>query len=88
MDVTDARTIGPAYDAAERLLGAPIDILINNARKSCMPKPSSRMPTPTPGDADSVDHPSFLSEDNATSTFWLVNVGPSLPLTCDTPEIW
>ena len=31
MDVTDAGTIGPAFDEAERLLGAPIDVLINNA---------------------------------------------------------
>ncbi len=31
MDVTQASSIGPAFDAAEKALGAPIDILLNNA---------------------------------------------------------
>jgi NAD(P)-dependent dehydrogenase (short-subunit alcohol dehydrogenase family) len=31
LDVTDTATIGAAYDEAERLLGAPVDVLVNNA---------------------------------------------------------
>lgn len=31
LDVTDARTIEPAFDAAERELGGPVDILVNNS---------------------------------------------------------
>lgn len=31
VDVTDASSIGPAFDAAERALGGPVDLLVNNA---------------------------------------------------------
>jgi NAD(P)-dependent dehydrogenase (short-subunit alcohol dehydrogenase family) len=31
LDVTDPESIGPAFDAAEKALGAPVDILFNNA---------------------------------------------------------
>ncbi|MBI4191856.1 MAG: SDR family oxidoreductase [Betaproteobacteria bacterium] len=31
LDVTDPHTIAPAFDAAERQLDAPVDVLINNA---------------------------------------------------------
>lgn len=31
LDVTDDATIAPAFDTAERLLGAPVDLLVNNA---------------------------------------------------------
>lgn len=31
LDVTDEATIGPAFDAAEAALGAPVDLLLNNA---------------------------------------------------------
>lgn len=31
LDVTDETTVGPAFDEAHRLLGAPVDVLVNNA---------------------------------------------------------
>lgn len=31
MDVTDSSTIAPAFDAVEKALGAPVDVLLNNA---------------------------------------------------------
>lgn len=31
LDVADVNTIGPAFDAAERALGAPANVLVNNA---------------------------------------------------------
>ncbi|VTU30884.1 SDR family NAD(P)-dependent oxidoreductase [Variovorax sp. PBL-E5] len=31
LDVTDVRSIAPAFDAAEQQLGAPVDVLVNNA---------------------------------------------------------
>ena len=31
LDVTDSTSIAPAFDAAEQALGAPVDVLINNA---------------------------------------------------------
>jgi len=31
LDVTDSSSIAPAFDAAEQALGAPVDVLINNA---------------------------------------------------------
>lgn len=31
LDVTDETTVSPAFDEAHRLLGAPVDVLVNNA---------------------------------------------------------
>lgn len=38
MDVTRAATLGPAFDAAEQALGAPVDVLLNNAGVSFLGK--------------------------------------------------